>query len=248
MQDRPECLPCCLCYKKKTDFCLDRVTYNEKKVLLRLFLKLQEQGSVNSYITVEDVTEWFFRHERKMFKEWFPELKESCDDKTWLTWQVNAHLRMQDIEHEVRRELLVRHLSSVSREGDELQDCDQRIPSAPSDLDSLECAIVDNHKTPDDLKMPLVKRILSDLELELEYYKCSRLHTRLEVVADVVTRLFFVMKTAPCDTPYNGSFMQLTELAVNIVRAVLVNLSSLLPISSLQAQYSRPTAARMTHC
>ncbi|KAG5264983.1 hypothetical protein AALO_G00260180 [Alosa alosa] len=69
--DRSVC-PAVCATKKKTDFCLDRVTYNEKKVLLRLFLKLQEQGSVNSYITVEDVTEWFFRHERKMFKEWFP--------------------------------------------------------------------------------------------------------------------------------------------------------------------------------
>ncbi|KAG5264654.1 hypothetical protein AALO_G00256550 [Alosa alosa] len=242
MQDRPECLPYCLCFMKKSAFCLDRVTFNEKKELLRLFLKLQEQGSVNSYLTVEDVIEWFYCHERKMFTDWLPELKESSDDKTWLTWQVNAHLRMQDIEQEVRRELLVRHLVSVSREGDELQDCDQRIHSAPSDLGW----VVDIQKTPDDLKMPLLKRILRDLEVEIKYYQCSRLHTRSEVVADVVTRLFFMVKTDPSGTPCNGSSMKLTELAMDVVHAVLGNLSSRLPISSLQAQYSHPAAARMT--
>ncbi|KAG5278944.1 hypothetical protein AALO_G00104450 [Alosa alosa] len=240
MQDRPECLSYCLCYKKKAGFCLDRVSYNEKKVLLRLFLNLQEQGSVNVYITVEDVMEWFFRHERKMLKDWFPELKESCDDETWLAWQVNAHLRMQDIEQEVRRELIVRHLSSVSREGNELQDCEQHVPSAPSDLESPE-------KRPDDLKIHLLRRILSDLEIELQYYQCSRLHTRLEVVADLVTRLIYTMKTDPSGTPYHGSSMQLTELSVDIARAVLRRLSSTLPMSNLQAHYSRPAAARMTH-
>ncbi|XP_048086158.1 uncharacterized protein LOC125285663 [Alosa alosa] len=94
--------------------------------------------------------------------------------------------------------------------------------------------------------MPLLKRILRDLEVEIKYYQCSRLHTRSEVVADVVTQLFFMMKTDPSGTPCNGSSMKLTELAMDVVHAVLGNLSSRLPISSLQAQYSHPAAARMT--
>lgn len=100
--------------------------------------------------------------------------------------------------------------------------------------------------TPDDLMMPLVKRVLGDLELELQYYTCSRLHTRLEVVADIVTRLFFIMKTDHSGTPNIGSSMQLTGLAMDIVRAVIGNLSSVLPVTSSQAHYSRPTAARIT--
>ena len=100
--------------------------------------------------------------------------------------------------------------------------------------------------TSDDLSMPLVKRIMSDLELELRYYQCSRLHAQLEVVADIVTRLLFIMKTDPKGTPYNGSSMHLTKLAMDIVHAVLGNLSSFCLVTNLQAQYSRPVAARMT--
>ncbi|KAL2084509.1 hypothetical protein ACEWY4_020027 [Coilia grayii] len=99
--------------------------------------------------------------------------------------------------------------------------------------------------TPDELKMPVVKRIVGDLQLELKYYQCSRLQNCSEIVADIVTRLLFIVKTDPKGSPYNGSSMHLTELAMEVVRAVLKKLSSVSP--SMNAHYSRPAAARMAY-
>ncbi|KAL2084508.1 hypothetical protein ACEWY4_020026 [Coilia grayii] len=217
-----ECLPYCLCDMRKVGFCVDKMTYDDNKALLRLFITLMDQGSVDPYITVEDVLEWIFRHAKKMFKQWFPDLK---DDDFCLAWEVNARLKIQDVEQEVRRDLLDR---------------------PPFDPASPASGHVDTDEmTPDELKMPVVKRIVGDLQLELKYYQCSRLQNCSEIVADIVTRLLFIVKTDPKGSPYNGSSMHLTELAMEVVRAVLKKLSSVSP--SMHAHYSRPAAARMAY-
>ncbi|KAL2087004.1 hypothetical protein ACEWY4_018063 [Coilia grayii] len=199
------------------------MAYEEKKVLLRLFLKLKEEGSVNPRVTVEDIMECFFRLDRKTFKEWFPKFNDAGDDQLCLIWGINAHLKMQDIQQEVRRDVI----SGVSYE----------------DNDLSYRALHDTEMTSDELKMPMVRRIIGDIEIELQYYQCSRLHTRSEVVADIVTRLLQLMKTDPS----GPTSMDLTAVAKNIVQAVHEQLSHVLPNTNRHAQYSRPAAARMTH-
>ncbi|KAL2087003.1 hypothetical protein ACEWY4_018062 [Coilia grayii] len=196
---------------------------------MRLFLKLKEEGSVNPRVTVEDIMEWFFRLDRKTFKEWFPEFNDGGDDQLCLILVmfqicgINAHLKMQDIQQEVRRDLI----SGVSYE----------------DNDLSYRALHDTEMTSDELKMPMVRRIIDDIEIELQYYQCSRLHTRSEVVADIVTRLLQLMKTDPS----GPTSMDLTAVAKNIVQAVHEQLSHVLPNTNRHAQYPRPAAARMTH-
>ncbi|XP_063074212.1 uncharacterized protein LOC134464797 [Engraulis encrasicolus] len=223
MEDELECLPYHLCGMQGTVFCLDAMSYNEKKVLLRLFVELKAQGSINNVVTMEDVTERFLMHERESIMRSFPAFRDG-NDPLYLIWDINAHLRMQTMLHEVRSEVLASAITGLS--------C--------ASSASGSALGVPERDSMGHLQMPTLRRVLRDIELDLQDRPCTRVSSRAEVLTDMVCHLLAMMHD-----PSLPDAVELPHLAINIIQAVLRNLSCILPRIITHAMWSHPATVRM---